>query len=67
MGSGCARDELGTTAKKAREGRRRERQHAKRLIALGMPADQVKRLNALEMRRLLIRPERTRLRYAGKA
>ena len=56
MGSGCANNELNYSAKKPREKRRREKTQRQRLIALGMPEEQVKQLNCKQVREHLKRP-----------
>jgi len=66
MGSGCANEELTWSGKKAREKRRREKTQRKRLLALGVPEDAVRKLNAKEVRQLLVRPQATRKRWAVK-
>jgi len=38
--------------------RRRQQQHRKRLVALGLPAEQVATMDSARMRRLLQRPRR---------
>jgi len=66
MGSGRSNEELTWSGKKPREKRRREKNQRKRLLALGMPEDAARKLNAKEVRQLLIRPQATRKRWAGK-
>lgn len=67
MGSGRANEELTWSAKCPREKKRREKNQRKRLLALGLPADAVRKLNAKEVRQLLVRPLATKKRWAGKA
>jgi hypothetical protein len=49
--------------KKDSEKRRREQIHRRRLIALGMPADQVARLDPSKVRALLKRPLKIKKQY----
>jgi len=44
--------------KKLRERRRRENEHRKRLIALGIPEEKLRTMTSREMRILLQRPEK---------
>ena len=67
MGSGRANTELTYSGKKLREKKRRIKIHRKRLLALGVPEKVVRRLNAKEMRQLLLRPQETKKRWAVKA
>lgn len=66
MGSGCANIELTHSGKKLREKKRRINNQRKRLLALGVPENVVRKLNAKEIRQMLIRPLVTRKRWAGK-
>ncbi len=66
MGSGRAKNELTQGAKNPREMRRREKVQKKRLIALGLPATAVAKLNTKQLRELLARPNLTRKRWAAK-
>ena len=66
MGSGRAKDELTSGAKKPRERRRREKNKKKRLNALGVPESALAKMSTKKIRELLIRPERTKRLWAGK-
>lgn len=66
MGSGRANTELTYSAKKAREQKRRGKIQRKRLLALGVPEDFIRKLNAKEVRQLLVRPQKTRKRWMKK-
>jgi hypothetical protein len=66
MGSGRANTELTHSGKKPREKKRRIRNQIKRLLALGVPEKVVCRLNAKEIRQMLLRPLKTKKRWAGK-
>ncbi len=66
MGSGRANDELTQGAKKDREIRRREKVHRRRLLALGLPAAAIAKLNTTQQRKLLVRPNLTKKLWAGK-
>ena len=67
MGSGRSNTELTHSGKKLREKKRRIRSHIKRLIALGVPEKIVRKLNAKEVRQMLVRPLVTRKRWAAKS
>lgn len=67
MGSGRSDQELGCRAKSPLEKRRRERVQKKRLIALGMPEEDVNKLNSKEVREALKRPALIRKRFAARA
>jgi len=64
MGSGRANTELTYSGKKLREKKRRIKNHARRLIALGVPEDVVRKLNAKQMRQMLLRPLATKKLWA---
>lgn len=64
MGSGCANNELNYSAKKPREKRRRERTQRQRLMALGMPEEQVNQLNCKQVREHLKRPLAVQKKFA---
>lgn len=66
MGSGRANTELTHSGKKLREKKRRIKIHCKRLLALGVPGKVIRKLNAKEMRQMLVRPLATRKRWTGK-
>ncbi len=66
MGSGCKNTELTSGAKKFRERKRREKNHLKRVIALGVPQAKAAKLNCKEMRELLRHPTKTQKQYAAK-
>lgn len=67
MGSGRANTELTHSGKKLREKKRRINNQRKRLLALGVPADVVRKSNAKEIRQMLVRPLATKKRWAGKS
>ncbi len=64
MGSGRAKDELTSSAKKPRERRRREKNQRKRLLLLGVPEDVIKKMNTKCVRELLSRPAKVKQQYA---
>ncbi|MDD5483772.1 MAG: hypothetical protein PHP98_09005 [Kiritimatiellae bacterium] len=66
MGSGCANTELTHAGKKPREKKRRIKSQTKRLLALGVPENVVRKLNAKEIRQMLARPLVTKKRWAKK-
>jgi len=66
MGSGRANTELTHSGKKLREKKRRIKIHAKRLAALGVPENVIRRLNAKQMRQMLLRPLVTKKLWAKK-
>ena len=67
MGSGRSNEELTCVAKKAREIKRREKIHRKRLIALGVPEATVNKMNSKAVREMLKRPVKTKKQWAGKS
>jgi len=67
MGSGRSNTELTYSAKTAREKKRREKVQRKRLVALGVPENEIRKLNSKEVRQMLISPQKTKKRWAGKA
>jgi len=67
MGSGRSNEELTHAGKKSREKKRRIKNQRKRLLALGVPENVVRKLNAKEVRQMLLRPLVTRKRWAAKA
>lgn len=67
MGSGCANTELTHSGKKPREKKRRINNQRKRLLALGVPENVLRKSNAREIRQMLIRPLVTRKRWEGKS
>lgn len=66
MGSGRANTELTYSAKKPREKRRREKNQRKRLLALGVPENVVKKLTSKDARLMLVRPLATKKRWTAK-
>jgi hypothetical protein len=56
MGSGRSNTELTHSGKKLREKKRRIKNHAKRLLALGVPENVIRKLNSKQMRQMLLRP-----------
>ena len=66
MGSGCSNIELTHSGKKLREKKRRINNQRKRLLALGVPEKVIRKLNAKEIRQMLIRPLVTRKRWMAK-
>lgn len=56
MGSGRANTELTHSGKKLREKKRRIKNHIKRLLALGVPENVIRKLNAKEIRQMFVRP-----------
>ncbi len=66
MGSGCANTELTHSGKKLREKKRRIKTQCKRLLALGVPENVIRKLNAKEIRRMLVRPLATKKLWAKK-
>lgn len=66
MGSGRANTELTYSAKKPREKRRREKNQRKRLIALGVPENALRKLTSKAVREMLTRPLDTKKRWAAK-
>ena len=66
MGSGCSNTELTHSGKKLREKKRRINNQRKRLLALGVPEKVIRKLNAKEIRQMLIRPLATRKHWMAK-
>ena len=66
MGSGRSNTELTHSGKKLREKKRRIKIHRKRLLALGVPEKIVRKLNAKEVRQMLVRPLATKKRWTAK-
>lgn len=56
MGSGRSNAELTCRAKKFRERKRREKTQLRRLIALGVPEAEARKLNNKQVRKMLCRP-----------
>jgi len=67
MGSGRANTELTHSGKKPREKKRRIKNQSKRLLMLGVPENVVRKLNAKEIRQMLVRPQATKKRWTVKA
>lgn len=67
MATGLERNKhLNRPRKSAAARRRRNKLHQKRLVALGVPAEKVAKLDTLQMRTLLRRPVKTAKQYAKK-
>lgn len=67
MGSKFVRNRHLTRKRKSEaEKRHRHKVHRRRLVALGVPAEKVTKLNSKEMRALLKRPVKTAKAYAKK-
>ena len=66
MGSGRSNEELTHSGKKPREKKRRINNQRKRLLALGVPENAIRKSNAKEIRQMLVRPLKTKKRWAGK-
>jgi len=64
MGSGRAKNELTSSAKKPRERRRREKIQRKRLLLLGVPEDIINKMDSKCVRESLSRPEKVKKQYA---
>lgn len=68
MATTLQRNQNRTRPKKATGKKdKRRRDQKKRLVALGMPADAVEKLNSREVLDLLKRPKRVAAQYAEKA
>lgn len=67
MGSDFERNKHLRRKRKTEAGKRHRRKvHNKRLLALGVPAEKLPKLNSKEVRALLRAPKKTAARFAAK-